>query len=133
MSTLCAALNWGLAGTKTLSSFSRVSASSHSLQHARPRPAHRHQLLDVSPPAAGRMHQAVGQSSVLVVDSAQETYDPGADSVALWDKVELLSSTEQTERRLYFLLAASRGSNPSVSDLPSLPMDVGVDQTVPLR
>lgn len=79
------------------------------------------------------MHRAVGQSSVLVVDSAQETYDPGADSVALWDKVELLSSTEQTERRLYFLLAASRGSNPSVSDLPSLPMDVGVDQTVPLR
>ncbi len=67
--------------------------------------------------------------------SAQETYDPGADSVALWDKVELLSSTEQTERRLYFLLAASRGSNPSVSDLPSLPMDVrrGPDCPIEVR
>ena len=84
-------------------------------------------------PSSSRTHASGSGSVLIVVDSAQETYDPGADSVALWDKVKLLSSTEQTERRLYFLLAASRGSNPSVSDLPSLPMEVGVDQTVPLR
>jgi len=78
--------------------------------------------------------QASGSASVLIViNEAQQTYDPGTESGALWEKVKLLSSTEQTERRLYFLLAASRGSNPSVSNVSSTPTDFGIDHTIPMR
>ena len=84
-------------------------------------------------PSSSRTRASGSGSVLIVIDEAQQTYDPGTGSVALWDKVKLLGSTDQTERRLYFLLAASRGSNPSVSNVSSTPVELRLAQTVPMR